>query len=1112
MNLRFIRMLRGVLPILGLAALAGCESAPQTLFQLKSPTETGIDFSNEIIENDTLNILEFEYVYNGGGVGIADFNQDGQLDVVFSGNQVANRLYLNQGGFSFQDITEPAGIAGADRWCMGVTVADVNGDNWPDIYFSASVKQPAEARANLLYIHQGLDDAGIPVFKEMAAEYGINDMGHSTHAAFLDYDLDGDLDLYVLTNEMQKNRKPNSFHKKKIDGSEINSDRFYRNNGDGTFTNVSIESGITIEGYGLGINITDVNLDGYPDLYITNDYLTNDLFYLNNGDGTFTNHAADFLKHQSYSAMGNDVADINHDGLVDLVALDMLPETNERRKQMVGSTTYQTYINNEKFGYEFQFVRNTLQLNQGANPTGMPAFSEISQLSGIHRTDWSWSPLFGDYDLDGETDLLITNGFPRDVTDLDFGFYRVSKQAILETKNSLQELIPVVKISNYAYRNLGELQFEDATQSWGLSRPSFSHGAAFADLDGDGDLDYVVNNMNDAAFVYENTARNSTEKPAAGHYLTISLEGTGANTDALGAKVYVYAGGKVFFHEHHATRGYMSSVSPEVHVGLGAAAEVDSLQVIWPDRRETLMEKVPVDQHLTLKQSDAQDATETKLAANNPWLTGSKEILPFLHDELDRVDFNIQRTIPHKLSEFGPALAVGDLNGDGWDDVVLGGSAGRAPQVYAQSKSGDFTEIAQQWPETFIATENQSLALLDLNGDGHLDLFAANGSYEFRPESAEHQDQLFLNDGNGVFREAAELLPTWLENSRVVSLGDLDQDGDLDVFVGGGVIPGAYPQAYPSRLLVNIDGKLVDQTEAWCPELKELGLVSDAVWSDYDGDGKSDLMIVGEWMPITVFHREGESLVPMTDALSLGDTQGWWNAIEAADLDGDGDMDYVLGNLGKNTTYCATLNEPMTLLAKDFDNNGSVDPIMFCFGPSADGVRKSYPVAPRLDMIKQINLMRGRYKTFAEYGQATIDDVFTPEELEGAMKLEAFQMASGWLENAGSAGFIFHEFPLEAQFAPITDAAVGDADGDGAPEILLVGNRHDTETFTGKYDAFNGIVLKNDQAGNWEAIPAAQSGWWVPGAASQVMPIRLGGKDAWIAVQREDHAWVFTRD
>ncbi len=1094
-----------------------------TLFALLPASQTKVDFKNTITESDTLNILNEAYLYNGGGVGVGDFNNDGWEDVYFSANMVSNKLYLNkgqqEGAIKFEDITNAAGVGGEGRWCTGVSVVDINADGWLDMYVSATFLKDSLRRKNLLYINQGTNENGVPVFKEAAEAYGLADTGYSTQGVFFDYDLDGDLDVYVLTNAIDNIGTPIRYRPKVTDGTAMNTDRLYRNNGNETFTNISRETGILLEGFGHAAAVTDINLDGWPDIYVSNDFVANDILYVNNQDGTFTDRITDYFKHTGWYAMGTDMVDINNDGFTDLVSLEMLPEDNMRKKTMLAGNEYHSYFNNRKYSYQHQYIRNVLQLNTGMTPEGHPVFSEVGYMAGVYQTDWSWAPLVADFDNDGFRDLIITNGLPRDVTDLDYSVYDNGQDNYGGNINASLEMVekyfPEVHIPNYGFRNTGGFIFADSTKAWGLHTPSFSNGGAYADLDNDGDLDIVVNNINEPAFVYENTL--NTVQETRENYLTVTFQGTEKNPQGIGATIHIYYENKQQLYQHQPCRGYLSTVDAKAHFGLGSTTVIDSLKIQWPDGKQQVLTQVKVNQTLTVsyknaKASDGKKYAQTKRSPLLQPVTGQFGI-KYKHQEKDAIDYNIQRTLPHKLSQYGPGIAVGDIDNNGYDDFFVGGSAGIRGVFFMQDRLGNFSmDSTRVTDETHSPEEDMGVLFFDADNDKDLDLYIVSGSYEFQIYVPEIQDRLYLNNGKGKFRKSEAALPKMFSNGSCVKAADFDQDGDLDLFVGGRLVPGSYPSAPESFLLENRDGLFIDVTSQFCPSLHRLGMITDALWSDFDQDGRADLVVAGEWMPITFYKNTGEALVPVNESTGIDQHIGWWNSLASGDFDNDGDIDYVAGNLGLNSNYKATPEEPMTLYAKDLNGNGLMDPMVFCYMKAEDGTRKPFPMHTRDDMISQLISIRKQYPTYESYGRASVDELWNEQERKNAMKLTATDLTSSYIENKGNGRFEIKSLPIEAQVAPVYGMTAEDVNGDGNLDLLLVGNDYSIEPVSGRHDAFVGLYLKGDGKGNFKSIPVAKSGFFVPGDAKGLAKVHSAtGEDLLVATQNQDSVVVYSK-
>lgn len=1080
-----------------------CKKSNKALFTSLSAEQSGIAFNNTITENDTLNALAFEYVYNGGGVAMGDFNNDNKIDVYFTGNQVANKLYLNKGAqnsqLTFADITTQSKTEGEGKWCAGATVVDINNDNLLDIYVSASVYKSAKMRENILYINQGFGKDSVPVFKNMAKEYGIADTTHTTHAAFFDYDNDGDLDLYLLVNEMEKIRFPNKYVKKQLDGTSRRTDRLYRNDGPiekagGGFKNVSAAAGIKIEGYGLGLNICDINNDGWKDIYVANDYLSNDIFYVNNKNGTFTDKAFQYFKHTSYSAMGCDVQDLNNDGMADIFTADMLPADNYRKKMMLPANNYFVYQNNEIYEYLYQYTRNTLQANRGINPkTKEPIFSEIGIQAGVAATDWSWGPMVTDFDNDGLRDMIITNGYPKDITDQDFVAYRHESKGRFTLKQ-LYDSIPVVKKTNYAFKNKGDFQFEDVSAQWNVSQPSFSNGAAYADLDNDGDLDYITNNINDNASVFINNSQQNT--PEASNYLRIKLVGNSLNVNAIGAKLEVnYGAGQSQVYENTPYRGYLSTVENVVHFGLGNQAKVATVNVIWPSGKTSTLKNVKANQILSINETSATIGQSSENILANTLLNDVTGSLGFeyIDKETDYVDYNFEKLLPHKLSEYGPALAVGDVNNDGLEDVFVGGSSNHKGKFLLQNKLGKYqvSDLILSEKDTTKLSEDAGALLFDADGDGDLDLYIVSGSNEYYPLHPAYQDRLYQNNGKGQFLQNKAAIPAILKSGSCIKAADFDHDGDLDLLVGGRSKPQTYPSPVSSYLFRNDSkpGQILfkNVSKELCPALENIGMVTDGIFTDYDNDGWQDIILVGEGMPITILqNKQGKAFTKIASNV-LDAEVGFWNSITAGDFDNDGDTDYVVGNTGQNYFMKATNERPVTLYGKDFNQDGTYDAIPTVHYKDEKGTYNEVSYHGRDDLIKQMTIIRAKYTNYKSFANTTINKILWEGDLLDAIKIKVNNTNTSYIQNLGKQQFAIQALPWQAQVGPVFGMLAQDFDADGNLDLLLQGNDFGNEVSVGRLDAHNGLYLKGLGNGSFEPLLSQQAGFYVPGSAKALV-------------------------
>ena len=1079
------------------------------LFTRLPSSYTGVRFENRLTDTREMNVFTYRNFYNGGGVALADLTGDGLPELFLTSNQGGNKLYLNKGDYRFSDVTERAGVEGEGFWATGATFADVNGDGLLDIYVCYAGNVTGQRRANELYINTGLDKEGVPKFTEAARAYGVADEGYSTHAAFFDYDRDGDLDFYLVNNSF---RPAASFGLRNIRHirNSLGGHKLFRNDGK-RFTDVSEQAGIygSEIGFGLGVTVGDVNLDGWPDIYVSNDFFERDYLYINNRDGTFTEDIERQMPSISYSSMGLDMADINNDGWLDIYVTDMLPEDEHRLKTTGSFENWDLYQTKLKHDYHHQFTRNMLHLN---NANG--SFSEIGQLAGVARTDWSWSALIADFDLDGNKDIHITNGMPKDVTSQDYiAFLASDETRAASTKDRKVDYVGLVKamastkLPNYGFRNRGDLTFSNESAAWGLDTRGFSNGAAYGDLNGDGALDLVVNNVNDEAFIYRNDARALSKN----RYLQLKLEGSpGPNRFAIGAKVTLRGGGKTFYQEMMPSRGFQSSVDYVLTFGVGALEKIDSVVVEWPNGQFSVATDVASNQRLVVRQESASAVPATAVVSpekTSPILADvtARAGIGFVHRENAFVDFDRERLIPKLLSTEGPYMAVADVNGDGLSDAFVGGAKDQAGQLLVQRADGKFGASNQVVFEQDKSSEDMGAVFFDANGDGSPDLYVVSGGSEFSDLASPLQDRLYLNDGRGNFRKTTGNLPPETASGSRVAAADFDGDGDIDLFVGGRVVPGSYGLDPMSLLLKNDgSGRFTDAT-AQAPGLARVGMVTDALWQDVNADGRVDLIVVGEWMPITIFLNSGSGRLERQNTRGLEKSHGWWNRIIARDFTGDGRVDFVIGNLGLNTRLQANAAEPATMHVKDFDRNGFVEQIISYYNHG-----KSYPLPLRDDLIKSLPFLKPRYLSYEKYAGQTITDIFAPAELADAVVRQAYTLQTALARNNGDGSFTLVPLPHEAQFAPVYGILGDDFDRDGKPDLLLAGNFDGVKPEIGRMSAGYGMLLRGDGKGAFAPVLNRDSGFFVPGQARDIQRLRTGKGDLYVVTRNNDRPLVFS--
>lgn len=1092
---------KGLFLLLSIAAiLDSCTTKQDTLFTKLDDSKTGINFKNTLFEDGPLNVANYIYFYNGGGVAIGDINNDGLQDVLFTGNMVKNRLYLNKGNFVFEDITQQSGVAELQGWCTGATMTDINGDGKLDIYICRSADINPSMRRNLLFINNGN-----LTFSEKAVEYGLADIGYSTQSAFFDYDKDGDLDCFIINHSLSKYTAgvQDNPELRKEHNPDFSS-KLYRNDNN-HFKDVSDSAGVTsnVLTFGLGIAVSDLNNDGWPDVMVSNDFNEPDYLFINNRNGTFTEQLSSGMDLVSLYSMGSDAADYNNDGLVDILTLDMMPEDNKTIKMHSGPENFDKFQYLFNKGFYYQYSRNMLQQNNGDG-----TFSEVAQLAGVSNTDWSWAALFSDYDNDGNKDLFVSNGYVKDYTEMDFLKYSVDRVVRTMHKDSVDPIpeyirkMPTNEIPNYIFQSNGKGQFTKKTKEWGLEEKGVSAGAAYADLDNDGDLDLVVNNTNSVAGIY----KNNQETLVKNNFIRIHLVGPASNPRGIGAKVYVYSKGQQYFQEQSPVRGFQSSSDPILTFGVGTVPTVDSIKVIWPNNQYQVLTGVAVNKMLDIEIGAAKQTWNYVDRTTMPTIFQQQAFAGFRHKENSFNDFTVQGLLPNYLSRQGPCVAVADVNKDGKEDFYIGGAKEQAGQLFIQDASGNFNPKSIAAFGIDALSEDVAAQFFDADKDGDEDLYVVSGGFEFNEGDAAYQDRLYINDGKGGFVKNEAALPKMLSSKSSVKAADIDGDGDLDLFVGGRVVAGKYPSPARSYVLIN-DGKgiFTENARKVCPDLAEAGMVTDMLFMDVNNDKQPDIIAVGEWMPVKVLLNNKGVFTDASSTYIPFASTGWWNKIQSADMDGDGDLDLLIGNCGLNTQFHVNDKEPMTITYKDFDNNGSIDPILCYF---INGV--SFPAASRDDLTDQLPLLKKKFLEYNQYANATLDDIFSAEERKEAGLLKVETMETVYLENQGAKGFVKGTLPIQAQYAPVYGIVMEDMDKDGKKDLLLGGNNTWTRIKYGRYLANHGVFLKGDGKGGFQYVPQYESGLKLRGNVRSLQLIKTGSNNKVIVGMNDDNTQIIS--